>query len=97
MSRRTQAVRRVAGWLVRGGLVGLWALVGWGTLLLVASVPGAWSDGLGVAVARLLPAPGGGLWAWLNGLAVMLAATGWILLAAYVVWARWPDAEDGPD
>ena len=90
MTRRTEAVRRVAGWLARGVLLGFWCLLGWGTLLLLASVPGAWHDGVGVAIDRLLPPPGASLWAWLNALSVLLASAAWVMAAGYAAWTVWP-------
>ena len=96
MSRRTQAVRRILGWLVRGLLVALWAFVGWGTLLLLATAAGALSDGPGVALARLVPSRGALLLGWLNGLSVAFALAAWLMALGMFVWSRWPSAE-GPE
>jgi hypothetical protein len=91
VSRRpVGAIGVVAGWLARAGLLALWAAVGWGTLLLLASVAGALRDGVQAAVERLLPAPGAGAWAWLNGLTAAIAAVVWLLATGLVVVARWP-------
>ncbi len=94
MSRRTQAVRRILGWLVRGLLVALWAFVGWGTLLLLATAAGALSDGPGVALARLVPSRGAPLLDWLNGLSAAFALAAWFMAIGLFVWSRWPSAED---
>jgi hypothetical protein len=85
LSRRTDAVRRVLVWLVRGALLALWALVGWGTLLLLVTAAGALGEGPGVALARLLPSRGASLWAWLNGGAAALAPVVWLILLGLFV------------
>ncbi|MCG6921000.1 MAG: hypothetical protein LJF15_07950 [Acidobacteria bacterium] len=85
MSRRTDAVRRVLVWLVRGALLALWALVGWGTLLLLVTAAGAVGEGPGVALGRLLPTPGASLWAWLNGGAAALALVVWLIVLGLFV------------
>jgi hypothetical protein len=101
MSRRADAVRRALGWLVRGALLALWSLVGWGTLLLIATAAGAIRDGPGVALSRLVPSPGASLWAWLNGLTGALALSVWLVVAALVAWERWDrrasPEEPGPE
>jgi hypothetical protein len=89
MSRRADAVRRILEWLVRGLLLALWALVGWGTLLLLATTAGALRDGPGVAFARLLPSDGASLWAWLNGLTASLALLAWLMVLGLVIRNRW--------
>jgi hypothetical protein len=88
-------VRRVAGWLARGGLFGLWALAGWGSFLLLLTAWGALRDGPGVALARLVPGPDGSFWAWLNSLSVLLALAAWLVAAGLLVWSRLPS--DGDD
>lgn len=93
MSRRTDAVRRVLGWLVRGALLAAWTLVGWGTLLLLATVAGAVRDGPGVAILRLLPTGGTSLWGWLNGFSAALALTAWAIALGLLLWGRWSSAE----
>ena len=89
MSRRADAVRRILHWLVRGALLALWALVGWGTLLLLATTAGALRDGPGVALARIVPSRGASFWAWLNGLTAALALAGWLIVLGLFVWERW--------
>jgi hypothetical protein len=96
MSRSSQAIRRILGWLVRGSLVALWALAGWGTLLLLATAFGVLSDGLGVALGRLVPAPGASMWSWLNGVAALLALLGWMIAGGLFAWGRW-FSEEAPE
>ena len=79
MSRRADAIRRITGWLVRGGLLGAWAFVGWGSFLLLVTLAGVVSEGPGVALGRLVPSPGASLWAWLNSLSVLLAVGVWLV------------------
>ncbi|MCG6924879.1 MAG: hypothetical protein LJF30_06165 [Acidobacteria bacterium] len=88
MSRRADAIRRIAHWLVRGGLLAAWALAGWGTLLLLVTLVATLSDGLGAAFARLVPPPGAGLLAWLNGLSVLLALGAWSVALGLLIGAR---------
>ena len=94
MSRRTDAVRRVLNWLVRGGLLFAWALAGWGTLLLLATLAGVVSDGPGVALARLVPSRGASLWTWLNSLSVVLAVGAWLVAGGFFFRARRSPAEE---
>ena len=94
MSRRADAIRRVGGWLVRGGLFAAWALAGWGTLLLLVTLVGAVSDGPGVALARLVPLRGASLWAWLNSLSVLLALGAWLVALGLFLRARRSAAEE---
>lgn len=98
MSRSGDAVRRVGGWLARGGLFGVWALAGWGSLLLLATAWAALRDGPGVALARLVPGAHVSLWVWLNSLSALLALVVWLVAAGLMVWSRWPsDEEDTGD
>jgi len=96
VSRRADAVRRIVGWLVRGGLFAAWALAGWGTLLLLVTLAGVVSDGPGVALGRLVPSRGGSLWAWLNSFSVILALGAWLVALSFFLLARRSSAED-PD
>jgi hypothetical protein len=99
MSHRTDAVGRAFGWLVRSGLLALWALVGWGTLLLGATVVGALREGPGAALARLVPSRGASLWAWLNGLSGVLALAVWLIVLGLIAgdrWARRTSGEESP-
>jgi hypothetical protein len=97
VSRRpVDAIGVVAGWLARAGLLALWAAMGWGTLLLLASAAGALRDGPRAALGRLLPAPGAGPWAWLNGLTAAIATVAWLIAAGLVMAARWPRRPGSP-
>ena len=98
MSRRTDAVRRILGWLARGALLAVWTLAGWGTLLLLATAAGALHDGSGAALVRLLPSRGDSLWAWLNGFSAAFALAVWLVALGLSVWTRWSSAEaPGPE
>jgi len=71
--------------LGRTTLLLLWSLAAWGALLLLLTLVGAVSEGPGQALARLRPAAGASLWAWLNTLSVGLAvAVG--LVGGAVAW-----------
>ena len=74
-------------WLARTVLLLLWSLVAWGALLVLLTLLDAVREGPGPALARLLPAAGASVWAWLNALSVMLAfAVG--LVGAGLAWSR---------
>ena len=96
MSRRADAIRRIGGWLVRGGLFAAWAFAGWGTLLLLVTLAGVMSEGPGVALARLVPSRDVSLWAWLNSLSVLLALGAWLVALGLVLRAR-RSAVEGPE
>lgn len=83
MGVRTVVVRPLA----RAALLILWSLVAWGALLFLLTLVDAVSEGLRPALARLLPARGASVWAWLNALSVGLAvAVG--LVGAGIAWSR---------
>jgi hypothetical protein len=83
MSARVFAVQ----WLARTALLLLWSLVAWGALLALLTLVDAIGEGPGPPLARLLPAGGASVWAWLNALSVMLAlAVG--LVGAGIAWSR---------
>jgi hypothetical protein len=94
VSRRADAIRRIVGWLVRGGLFAAWALAGWGTLLLLITLMATMSDGPGVAFGRLVPPREASLWAWLNSFSVLLALGAWLVALGLFVRARWSSAEE---
>jgi hypothetical protein len=97
VSRRTDAVRRVFGWLVRGALLAVWTLVGWGTLLLLATAVGAVRDGPGIALLRLLPTRDTSPWGWLNGFSAAFALAVWAIALGLFLWSRRLSAEaNGP-
>lgn len=81
---------------MRGGLFAAWALAGWGTLLLLATLVGAVRDGPGVALGRLVPSPEASLWAWLNGLSALLSLGVWLVALGLVLRAR-RSAADEPE
>jgi hypothetical protein len=83
-------------WLARAGLLALWALVGWGTLLLLATAGAAARDGLGPALRRLLPPSHASPWAWLNGLSAALAIAVWLRVAAVLPRRRRSPPLDRP-
>jgi len=97
VSRRADAIRRIGGWLVRGALVAAWALVGWGTLLLLATVVGLVRDGPGTAFGRLLPGPDSGPWGYLNSASAALALAAWFVLAGLWIQARRETDSDHTD
>ncbi len=89
MSRRADAIRRIVGWLVRGGLFAAWALAGWGTLLVLVTLVATWADGPVVALGRLVPSRGASLWAWLNSFSVLLALGAWLVALGLLLRARY--------
>jgi hypothetical protein len=81
--------------LARAALLLVWSLVAWGALLAVLTLVGAVGEGPRPALARLLPARGASVWAWLNALSVMLAlAVG--LFGAGIAWSRRASAQTPP-
>jgi hypothetical protein len=65
-----------------------WSFLGWGHLVLAATLFNAVGEGPGAACERLLPAPGASLWTWLNDLAAVLAVAFWAVAATGSLWAR---------
>jgi hypothetical protein len=63
----------VLQWLARSGLLLLWSLVAWGTLLLGLTLGHLVQEGPVSALARLVPPSGASPWAWVNALSVGLA------------------------
>jgi len=85
----------VARSLARTALLLLWSLAAWGALLFVLTLVDAVGGGPGPALARLLPARGASVWAWLNALSVGLAvAVG--LVGAGLAWTRRGNAPTPP-
>jgi len=73
-------------WFARTALLLLWSLAAWGALLVLLTLVDAVGEGLRPALARLLPAAGASVWAWLNALSVMLAlAVG--LVVGGIAWS----------
>jgi hypothetical protein len=67
----------------------VWTLVGWGTLLLLATAVGAVRDRPGAALLRLLPARDASPWAWLNGFSAAFALAVWAIALGLFLWGRW--------
>jgi hypothetical protein len=76
------------GRLARGALLVAWALVVWGGLQLLVSLGHAASEGVGPALARLLPSPGTSAWGWLNALSAGLALAVGVVAGGVWVWGR---------
>jgi len=89
VSRGAVSIRVVVRWLARGALVAAWALVGWGTLLLLVTLANAAGRGPRAALAVLLPAAGGTVWDILNGFSAAFAGVAWLTLAGLLfLWRR---------
>ena len=74
--------------LGRTAVLLVWALVGWGALLVVSALAGSWSEGPATAFARLLPARDASVWGWLAPFSVLLALGGGLLGAALAIAQR---------
>ena len=69
----------VSRWLARTALLLFWSLVGWGALVLLATLGHVVGEGPGAALARLVPPAGASAWAWGNALAGTLGVVvGWV-------------------
>jgi len=88
--------------LARIALLAFWALVGWGWLLLVLALVDAMREGVGPALARLLPLRDRSPWAWLNAVSAALALAVGLVVGGVALLARGqgpPSSagrEDGP-
>lgn len=71
-------------------LLAVWALVGWGALLIVSAFVNAIDEGSAAAFARLLPARGAAVWGWLAPFSVLLALGAGLVGAALLV-TGWRD------
>ena len=71
----------------RMALLLVWALVGWGTLLLVSAAVNAVDEGSAAAFARLVPARGAEFWGWLTPFSVLLALGAGLVGVALLVTA----------
>jgi hypothetical protein len=78
----------VSQWLARTVLLLLWSLVAWGGLLLLVTLGHVAQEGLGTALARLVPPSGASAWAWINALSVALAMTFGLVAGGLVVSRR---------
>ena len=81
--------------LARTALLILWSLVAWGALLLLLTLVDAVGEGPWPALARLVPASGASVWAWLNALSMMLALSVG-LVGAGIAWSRRTNAPTLP-
>jgi len=66
----------------------VWALVGWGALLVVSALAGSWSEGPATAFARLLPARDASIWGWLGPFSVLMALGAGLLGTALAIAKR---------
>jgi len=83
--------------LSRMALLLVWALVGWGALLLASALVNAIDEGSAAAFARLVPARGAAVWGWLAPLSVLLALGAGLVGVALLVTAwRGKAAGDRP-
>jgi hypothetical protein len=82
--------------LARIALLAFWALVGWGWLLLILTVIGAMGEGLGPALARLLPLRDHSTWAWVNAFSAALALAVGIVVGGVVLWSRRQGSPSAP-
>lgn len=87
----------VSRWLARIALLLFWSLVGWGALLLVATLGQVAAEGPAAALARLVPPAGASAWAWGNALAVALAVgVGVVAAGVWGVSRRGLGGRDAP-
>jgi hypothetical protein len=75
-------------WFFRTALLLLWSLVGWGALLLLATIFDVAGEGVRPALARLVPLPGASAWAWLNALSAALAMAVGLVAGGLFAWGR---------
>jgi len=78
----------VSRWLARTALLLLWSLVGWGALVLLATLGHVAGEGPGAALARLVPPAGASAWAWGNALALALAVGVGIVAVGFWMLSR---------
>lgn len=97
MSRGAVSIRVVLRWLARGALVAAWALVGWGTLLLLVTLANVAGRGPRAALSVLLPAAGGTVWDLLNGFSAAFAGVAWLMVAGLLFLWRWQSPPDPGD
>ncbi len=82
--------------LGRAALLLVWALVGWGVLLLASAVANAFGEGPAAAFARLLPESDASIWGWLGPVSVLLALLAALVFAAFTIARRW-SGETSPE
>jgi hypothetical protein len=76
-------------------LLALWALVVWGSLLLLVSLGHAVSEGVRPAVARLLPTQETSAWGWINALSAGLALAVGVVVGGVWAWGRGSGSKAG--
>ena len=74
--------------LGRAFMLLVWALVGWGALLVASALAGSLSEGPATAFARLLPSRDASIWGWLAPCSVLLALGAGLLGAALAIAQR---------
>jgi hypothetical protein len=79
-------VRQALG---RTAILLVWALVGWGTLLVASALANAFGEGPATAFARLLPPRDASSWGWLGPFSVLLALAAGLAGAALAIAKRW--------
>lgn len=75
--------------LGRTAILLVWALVGWGALLVASALAGSLSEGPATAFAQLLPARDASVWGWLAPASVALAIGAGLAVAALAIVGRW--------
>ena len=78
--------------LSRAAILLVWALVGWGTLLLASALATALGEGPATAFAHLVPAGDASIWAWLTPISALLALGAGLAAAALAIARRRRDA-----
>jgi hypothetical protein len=78
----------VSRWLARIALLLVWSLVGWGALVVLATLGHVVGEGPGAALARLAPPAGASAWAWGNALAAALAVGVGIVAVGFWMLSR---------
>jgi hypothetical protein len=74
--------------LGRTAILLVWALVGWGVLLVASALANAFGEGPAVAFARLLPAGDPSIWGWLGPLSVLLTLGAGLVGVALAIRGR---------
>ena len=85
MSARSVVLRTLG----RTALLLVWALIGWGALLIASTLANAFGEGPATALVRLLPAHDNSAWGWLGPISVLLALGAGFLGAGLVIRGVW--------
>jgi len=100
VSRGAASLLVLARTLGRATLLGILALEGWGTLLLLVTGYNLLTRGPAVALSLLLPSPGASGWGWLGAFSAAFALLSWAVLAVLAALTRRrpepPAPEPGP-